>query len=52
MGGYLDGGRIAIDWRWLKGSWLRGTQVQHWLWMVVDDIPALAPTLLRVFPAI
>jgi hypothetical protein len=34
---------IGIQHCWAENNWLRGTQIQHWLAMIAQDIPELAP---------
>lgn len=39
---------VAIEHSWVEGAWLRGTQVQHWLQMVAEDISDVAEECLRM----
>jgi hypothetical protein len=43
---------VAIDQSWLRGEWLRGTKVQHWLRMLIDDVAEVRAAVLSVFPAL
>jgi hypothetical protein len=33
---------------WEPGRWLRGTQIQHWLRMVTEDLPELGPAMAKL----
>jgi hypothetical protein len=42
---------VAIQHSWHEGErWLRGTQIQHWLRMVADDLPDLRAEIALAFP--
>jgi hypothetical protein len=43
---------VAIEQSWMRGEWLRGTQVQHWLRMVAEDIPELRDVIMQAFPVL
>lgn len=43
---------VAVEHSWVEGAWLRGTQVQHWLRMLVEDVPDVAGAVLRAFPTL
>src|SRR5476649_380800 len=43
---------IAIENSWVRGAWLRSTQAQHWLRMLVEDVPAVGGPISDMFPAI
>ena len=38
---------VATLQSWMRGEWLRGTQVQHWLRMVAEDLPDTQHTIRR-----
>ncbi|HPH64525.1 MAG TPA: hypothetical protein PLF40_02230 [Kofleriaceae bacterium] len=34
---------IGIEHSWLRFKWVKGTQIQHWLQLLVRDLPELSP---------